>query len=729
MKKIFILLVSLFLIGSIHKAFPQQGTITVGIIGTECDNIILTWTSTYSFVGTGNNLWAQATFTISWPETSSTDENTLGTITSIQPGFTGWAYDGAATLVGGTNWQRKVILPVGGYTQNIPVGTTEIIMIKLEGSGSGNFTLVNPITNISSLNFSGEMWSGSFNPVTVTGVTFANAVKWNGTRWCGGTSTTYAGEPGPADQGITCTISGANGVIHTVDARVSTLTVNNGADVTVAPGASFTTYGSINVNSPNGLNIDANTTSTGSFISRAATFNYGTGGSSYVKQYFTDNVTEVPFHIHLVGPLVYDPAFLTETGFRGVYLNAFNMADNFTYAYKFDNTLVGEEWVNVSTETDPVFSTEGLALGTTTNTPVYLNMTGKLVHGTINTSNGPSMANYGLNLLSNPYPSGLNLNSFLSTNYEVNMDLGADIWVWEGANTGGSGGNYSNYNYDLDVGTNGLASKILRVGQGFFTEFTEFGSNRTASFALPMRTHATGILLKEDPADLLRIYTRGNNFSDESIIAFRDFGNSGYGLGDSEKWPSMYENATESWTVSADGKNLAINTLAPLGTEVVSVPFSFKCGADGTYSIEAANTSSFDVGSEIFLEDLLTGADWHNLMVNPVYEFNGSASDVPERFILHFFGPTSVDDPDDEMADVKDVRIYGYGHDAYIVNFGSETVKEFVAYDLMGRELHRGTLPNNSVNKVQIGDVSAYYIVKVITKEGNVYTGKVYITK
>jgi len=27
--------------------------------------------------------------------------------------------------------------------------------------------------------------------------------------------------------------------------------------------------------------------------------------------------------------------------------------------------------------------------------------------------------------------------------------------------------------------------------------------------------------------------------------------------------------------------------------------------------------------------------------------------------------------------------------------------------NLMGRELHRGTLPNSTVNKVQIGDVSA----------------------
>ena len=48
---------------------------------------------------------------------------------------------------------------------------------------------------------------------------------------------------------------------------------------------------------------------------------------------------------------------------------------------------------------------------------------------------------------------------------------------------------------------------------------------------------------------------------------------------------------------------------------------------------------------------------------------------------------------------------------------------------MMGRELHRGTLPNNTVNKVTIGDVSAYYIVKVITKEGRIYTDKVYITK
>jgi len=48
---------------------------------------------------------------------------------------------------------------------------------------------------------------------------------------------------------------------------------------------------------------------------------------------------------------------------------------------------------------------------------------------------------------------------------------------------------------------------------------------------------------------------------------------------------------------------------------------------------------------------------------------------------------------------------------------------------MMGRELHRGTLPNSTVNKVTISDISAYYIVKVFTKEGRIYTDKVYINK
>ena len=126
MKKIFILIFSLFLISSVKVAYPQAGSITIGLIGTECDQIIVQWNSTFAFVGTGNNQWVQSTVTITWPETATTDQNTLGTIIPIVPGFTGWQYDGLAQLSGGTEWRRKLILLSGGYTQDIPVGITEI---------------------------------------------------------------------------------------------------------------------------------------------------------------------------------------------------------------------------------------------------------------------------------------------------------------------------------------------------------------------------------------------------------------------------------------------------------------------------------------------------------------------------------------------------------------------------------------------------------------------------
>jgi hypothetical protein len=729
MKKIFILFLSLFLISFAKPIIAQQGTITIGLIATDCDQIILQWNSTFSFVGVGHNQWTQSTVTLSWPYALGANILGVGNTTNvinIVPGFT-WQFNGAAFPIGTTEYRRELILLSGAYTQDIPVGITEIVGIKLDGAGTGDFTLYNAAnTDISSFNYSGQMWSGVINPATVTGVPLADAIRWNGTRWCGGRSATYFGEPSSLDQSVNCFITGANGVIHTVDARANQLTVNAGASVTVGVGASFTTYGTVNISGVNGLNVAADATGTGSYISRNATFNYLGSGSSTVSQYFTDNVTSVPVHTHLVGPLVNDPAFQTALGYQGVYLNAFNLFGGSTYAYVYNNTLVGTEWVNVSAPAYAVPTTLGLALSTTTNNSMTYSMTGKMISGNFNTTNGNTLVNTGLNLISNPYPSGLNLFAFLDLNYATNADLGADVWAWEGSNIP-NGGNYSNYNYDADLGTGGLASKVIRIGQGFFVDFVGNGNGYATFSNIAMRTHSNAILLKNEPVDVLRLYVTGNSFSDESIIHFQANGASTYGFGDSEKWPSMYENATEAWTLSSDNMNLAINTLGPLTTALVSVPLNFKCGAEGNYTIEGADIETFEPGTEIWLEDLKVGGDWTNLVQNPVYEFAGSPSDLQERFIVHFFGPTAVED--NPQAEVKPIQIYGWQHDAYIVNRGTETIKEYIAYDMMGRELHRGTLPNSTVNKVTIGDASAYYIVKVITKEGNVYTGKVYITK
>ncbi len=69
--------------------------------------------------------------------------------------------------------------------------------------------------------------------------------------------------------------------------------------------------------------------------------------------------------------------------------------------------------------------------------------------------------------------------------------------------------------------------------------------------------------LKMNLAGFLRLFVKGNNFSDEMIVHFKSDASNNYGVGDAQKWPSMYENATEAWTVSADNINLTINSIAP----------------------------------------------------------------------------------------------------------------------------------------------------------------------
>jgi hypothetical protein len=367
-----------------------------------------------------------------------------------------------------------------------------------------------------------------------------------------------------------------------------------------------------------------------------------------------------------------------------------------------------------------------------------LSFTGKLNTGNVNQPTLPTeyartltpAAGNGLFLFSNPYACGLRTDLFYNDNA---ARINPIFWTWENDPTD----NYGTWFFDeeetfewiVTLGF-GSANGIVGPGQGFFGQYFVLNNVRTLSawnLTDNERVHAHTPILKTTPINFLRLLAEGNYSKDEIIVRFTANSTPGFDAErEIENWPSMSGNATEIHTYAGDHE-LTMNSLPNLiPGQMTSVPMYFKCGAEGAYTISAINIESFESGTEIWLEDLQTGAEWYSLNDNPVYEFSGSPDDDTERFIIHFMGPTGLDDP---QADISAVRIYGYGQDAYIVNRGQETIKEYVAYDMMGRELHRGTLPNNTVNKVTIGDVSAYYIVKVITKEGRIYTDKVYITK
>jgi hypothetical protein len=350
-------------------------------------------------------------------------------------------------------------------------------------------------------------------------------------------------------------------------------------------------------------------------------------------------------------------------------------------------------------------------LSTVDATNHTLNMTGKLLTGAITSAPLQHGGTNNLDLLSNPYPSALDFSLF----YAVNAAGISNKYQVYNPATG-------TYQFFITTG-GGTLTKDIQVGQGFFVETL---NTNPATFNNTMRVHSTAGFLKDSYANQLRLNLNGNGYEDATFIYFKDEGTWGYDeMHDVYKWWSMQSDASEIWTVANDNAMLSMNSLPTLGNGMVSVQMNFKCGAAGTYSISAENIGSFEAGTEIYLEDIVAGGEWYNLVENPVYEFTGDPSEIQNRFIIHFFGPTGIEDPTSASA----VRIYGYGQEAYIVNSGKETIKNYTAYDMMGRELHSGTLPNNSVNRVWVSNVSGNYIMKVSTKEGRIYTDKVYITK
>jgi hypothetical protein len=599
-----------------------------------------------------------------------------------------WTGVNSAAWNSGGNWVNQC----GVIQSAAPTTSTSVLIPDVDDENGNAF---NPATSTGALNAKsltifggGYLKVATLRTLTVTQATVVNA---DGIlEFVSGTAATQT-----------------SGVLASIELKPSALRAA-GAMI-INPYAKVTASGPTTLSAPSQLQLLANASSTGSFIDNG-TITYVTGGSANVQAYIKNSGAPGSYYAHLVGPMVNDPAFQTAYGYPGVYLGAFDLVGLGTYAYEYNEPV--NDWTNIFSVTYPVRSTKGILLSTIDATNHTLTQTGQLVTGTLSSAALSHGGTNNLELLSNPYPSSLDFsllsgaNTNITNKYYV-YDPVAGTYKWFIVTGGGSAG----------------VTKNIQIGQGFFVETL---SSAPVTFTNAMRLHSTATFFKDEFAYQLRLHVAGNGFADETHIFFKPEGNWGYDqMHDVYKWFSLLPEATEVWTVANDQSVLSLNSIPPLDNNMVSVPMGFKCSVEGTYTITAENIGSFDAGTTIYLEDLATGAEWYDLVANPVYAFNATPDGDQNRFIVHFFGPTGINDPDGANL----VKIYGWGQDAYIVNRGKETIKEYVVYDLMGRELQRGSLPNSTVNKVTIGDVSAYYIVKAITKEGRIYTDKVYITK
>ena len=476
----------------------------------------------------------------------------------------------------------------------------------------------------------------------------------------------------------------------------------------LSPKGHATVDGNTTINSSEGIIVQADANGVGSFINNG-TISYGTTGSGKVQTYITNGAVANSFYMHLMGPTL-DEENYTGSG-TGADLSAFNVAPGNTYAYSYDEPT--SSWVNQYSNTYPVYTSAGIGLSTDDATAYTMNMTGEFIYGNVITAgltNGGS--NY--NLISNPYPSAIDFNAFYNNTGNSSV-INDKNWVWDPTI-----GNYVAY-----VGPNSGDGEFIQIGQAFFVETTSAG---TVNFANSNRTHSNAAFRDVVPNMLTMKVSGGDNgYKDRLTIRFDENATSGY---DEEieavKWNSMYEDATMIRSIAEDGTELAINVLPLEGLQgdMVSVPVHFNCGYTADYTFDFEGIDSFEAGNEVWLEDKKNDDHWFYLNDNPHYTFTATSYGDPDRFIIHFFGPTSINEKDEAKVD-----IYSEGQYAYIKNVTNEKIKKVSVYNIAGSLVTSRTIPDGQkLSKIWVSDHMAYYVVQVIT-ESNVYTNKILITK
>jgi hypothetical protein len=468
-----------------------------------------------------------------------------------------------------------------------------------------------------------------------------------------------------------------------------------------------TVLGKTHLGSANAIQVRAGTTGVGSFIDNGTITYSSKGGSAKVETYLANSAGSGKFYIHLVGPTV-DEENYSGTG-TGAYLSAFNVSNGYTYAYYWDETVSSSSgWKNIYSLSYEVQSGKGIALSTTDATSYTMSMTGELLTGDVKTP-ALTYSNNHFELISNPYPSSVDFDAMASGNSSV---INNKYWLWDPAT-----GSY------ITRSSESGGQQYVQVGQAFFVETKSAGQ---VTFKNSYRAHSSDAFRKGNLYELTMNVEGGDKgFKDELIVRFVNDATYGYDEPlDALKWNSMYDDATQIRSIAEDGSELAVNflPLEGLQTDMVSVPVQFQCGYSGDYTFNFEGVDSFETGVEIWLEDK-NATEWVNINENPVYTFTANPNDLKDRFIIHFFGPTGVN----EISANRDVDIYSWKHNAFVVNNTNEKIENVLIYNVAGSLIKTVDIPDGQkVTKMFVPGAIGYYIVKVITDK-DVFTNKVLI--
>jgi len=594
-------------------------------------------------------------------------------------------------------------------TQSVCSGSTAVLAGNIPVIGIGSWSVVSgPSTSNAQFSNMGNP-AATFTPAGGSGtyvvrwtisssicsastadatVTVGGAKTWNGTSWS-------PSAPTSIDAAV---ISGnyTTSLPTYPSITACTLTVNNSAVVTITSGFNVTLNGALTVSSgsftlENNANLlqSANVSNSGNIIVKR-------NSSALKRQDYTLWSSPVAGQ----NLLSFSPQTITTRFY------AYNTASNLYAA--------------VTPSTTNFADATGYLIRMPNNHPTTATIWNGQFTGVPNNGNIAFTMSNTYNLVGNPYPSPIDVATFVSQNASA---ITGTLYFWRETNNNTTNNAYCTLAGGTFVG-NGEAqvvnpNGVIQTGQGFFvaakpgqTALNFNNSQRISNFNNQFFRNA---LTEERNTVWINATNTAGAFS-QMAVGYITGATQGVDLFDGK----AFADGDMAITSALDNSDYAIQGRALPFDAADVVPLNFRTATAGDYTIAIDHAIGlFGSGQAVYVKDNLMN-ETHNLAENP-YTFASDAGTFNNRFELVYQETLTTVQPG---PDFKNVVVYKQNHEV-VINGGSHTIARVAIYDIRGRLLAARDNVNATEIRIPTDGTNGLLVTKITFGDATVVTKKV----
>ncbi len=511
---------------------------------------------------------------------------------------------------------------------------------------------------------------------------------------------------GTWDNGVPTSLSTAvisSNYTASTNLTLCSLTINNGAIVTIPSGKNVTLNGALTVTSgsftlENNANLFQSTD-----VANSGNIIIKRNSSPLIRLDYTSWSSPVTGQqLHAFSPLTLDNRFYV-----------YNSTTNF---------------YNVIASTSNFENAQGYLIRMPYNHPTAASIWNGTFTGTPNNGNYSYAMSVGdethrYNLVGNPYPSPIDISTFITDN---SSNITGTLYFWRKTNNSASP-SYCSWLDDTFV-DNGEAqvvdpNGIIRTGQGFFVEALENAT--TVNFNNAQRVaDNSDQFFKSQPtnqvtAEKNRIWLNATNTAgafSQTEVGY--VSNATQGL-DSHDGKFLNDGAIEFYSIINSGKFVIQGRALPFDTNDI-VSLGFKTAAAATYTISIDHLDGlFLDNQDIFLKDNLTGTI-HDLKTSG-YTFASEIGTFNDRFEIVYNNALSI--PTSTFSN-NQVIVYKKT-DNLIINSGSVIMDYVKILDCRGRLITEKKDIKNNETSIPVGITNELLIIQINATDGTVVMKKI----